>query len=231
MNGRRPWQRKDVTRPYPPPPLRWARPALVAVAALLIALCFPSTAAEASAIPPCDKMPKSPGDANFGYDVEATNPNGLADGVCIVVADTGGWLNNPELKANAAGCGALPLPKVSTSYNKICVDWPAPCAAGGDTVIVNVWNQIPIPLGVQTGCATWGAGGVAVPPDGDCTVAAKIGGLVELFVDSSEPSARAAEGGGAASFPFPAIAGTAAAAAAAALVAGGWYARRRFSKG
>ena len=57
------------------------------------------------------------------------------------------------------------------------------------------------------------------------------GGIVELLVDSSGSPARVSEGGGAASFPFPAIAGMAAAAAAAALVAGGWYARRRFSTG
>ena len=58
-----------------------------------------------------------------------------------------------------------------------------------------------------------------------------VGGTTELSVDSSGSPARASEGGGAASFPFPAIAGTAAAAAAAALAAGGWYTRRRFSKG
>jgi len=58
-----------------------------------------------------------------------------------------------------------------------------------------------------------------------------VGGMVELLVDSSGSPARVSEGGGAASFPFPAIAGTAAAAGALALVAGGWYARRRFSKG
>jgi len=58
-----------------------------------------------------------------------------------------------------------------------------------------------------------------------------VGGAVELFVDSSEPSARAAESGGAASFPLPAMAGIAAVAAIAtvALAAGGWYARRRLS--
>jgi len=68
--------------------------------------------------------------------------------------------------------------------------------------------------------------------EGKCTeVSAISGGLVELSVDSSGSPARVSEGGGAASFPFAAIAGTAAAAAAAALAAGGWYARRRFSKG
>jgi hypothetical protein len=83
---------------------------------------------------------------------------------------------------------------------------------------------------------------LAVDPDGEVAeyvlnndeVAFKepgVGGAVELFVDSSEPSARPAEGDGAAPFPFPAMAGTAAVAAIAtvALAAGGWYARRHLS--
>ena len=83
---------------------------------------------------------------------------------------------------------------------------------------------------------------LAIDPDGevaeyaldDDEVAFKepgVGGAVELFVDSSEPSAQAAEGGGAVSFPLPAMVGIAAVAAIAtvALAAGGWYARRRLS--
>ena len=73
----------------------------------------------------------------------------------------------------------------------------------------------------DTGLTEWGVGLVEGP----------VGGTTEILVDSSGSPARASEGGGAASFPFPAIAGTAAAAGALALVAGGWYARRRFSKG
>jgi hypothetical protein len=72
--------------------------------------------------------------------------------------------------------------------------------------------------------------GNGVDPDPDLLVS-PVARLVQLFVDSSEPSAHAAEGGGVASFPFPAMAGTAAVAtiATVALAAGGWYARRRLS--
>jgi len=55
-----------------------------------------------------------------------------------------------------------------------------------------------------------------------------VGGILELFVDSADPPARASEGGGAASFPYAATAGIAAAAAVA-LAAGALYARRRLS--
>jgi len=55
-----------------------------------------------------------------------------------------------------------------------------------------------------------------------------VGGDTEFLVGGSQAPVRASDGGGAAPFPFPAIAGTAAAAAAAALAAGGWCARRRW---
>jgi hypothetical protein len=57
------------------------------------------------------------------------------------------------------------------------------------------------------------------------------GGIVELAVDGSDAPASATEGGGAASFPYAAIAGAAGAALAAviALAAGGWHVRRRLS--
>ncbi|UCH86346.1 MAG: hypothetical protein JSU97_07380 [Dehalococcoidia bacterium] len=54
------------------------------------------------------------------------------------------------------------------------------------------------------------------------------GGAVELFVDSSEPSAHAEDASGSSSPPYAAMA-VIAAAAVVALAAGGWYARRRLS--
>jgi len=53
-----------------------------------------------------------------------------------------------------------------------------------------------------------------------------VGALVELLVDSSEPSARAAEGSGSSAPPYAALAGGAAALLIA-ITATGWYAARR----
>jgi len=63
--------------------------------------------------------------------------------------------------------------------------------------------------------------------DGPIVLEAPVGGVVELPVEGSHSSLRAAEGSGSSAPPYAAIAG-AAAAAAVALTAGGWYARRRW---
>ncbi len=62
----------------------------------------------------------------------------------------------------------------------------------------------------------------------DCAMADSlpVGGTTDLLVGNAEPSSSA--GGSGSSLPYPAVAGGV--AAALALVAGGWYARRRWSR-
>ncbi|MCJ7510413.1 MAG: glycoside hydrolase [Dehalococcoidia bacterium] len=68
------------------------------------------------------------------------------------------------------------------------------------------------------------------PPPPTPTPPAGVGGIVELQVDGSDSLASPADGPDAAGLPYAAIA-AGAAAALVALGAGGWYARRRFSRG
>ena len=99
------------------------------------------------------------------------------------------------------------------TYHITNVDWP---------------GTVPIPE-----VASWLDGNkYRAQPSDPCSDAlcATVGGTVELHSDGSASSARAADGGGAAPFPFPAIAGGIAAAALLALTAGAWYARRRWNR-
>ena len=144
----------------------------------------------------------------------------LPDGAAVKVTNDQGlnWASSVKWGyINVWGANALP--------GKTCFTLELPAG--------HKWSQLKLAKVITTddGDQNANTGQVSTHTQGAYLPVSAVGGTVELLVDSSDSPARASEGGGAASFPFPAIAGTAAAAGALALVAGGWYARRRFSKG